>query len=122
MTQANGQLREARLIVPLFDNHGRSLISLLRNVEARLTSNFGGVTVLRQVFGAWQDPQGKLYQEPVYVFDVAAPDNITSSIALRGIAKFAATEGGQLAVYLRHPSGTVEFVRPFAVPNPSAVA
>lgn len=106
-------LHEARLIVPMFDNHGRDLIPLLRWVEESLITDFGGCTVLRQVFGAWRDPAtGDLYREPVYVFDVAVPDTDHSAAQLRNIARKAATRGEQQSVYLRLPSGAVEFVKP----------
>ena len=108
---APAPLREARLIVPLFDNRGASLTDTLVKVEHRLTAVFGGCTVIRSVFGSWVDNGGKVFREPVYVFDVAVQDTHANRETLRAIAVFAAVHGRQQSVYLRLPSGDVEFVR-----------
>lgn len=103
-------MKEARLIVPEFDKRVNHLTRLHHLTAAYLTQNFGGYTRFYAT-GGWVDRSGAIIKEPVVIFDVAMEDTTHNEALMRGWAMFIAREADQSAVYLRHASGKVEFVR-----------
>ena len=108
MTAALITLREARLVVPGFNNSGIHDPAIIAEVRRRLVMFFDSYTETTAV-GAYVMPSGETKAETVHLFDIAA--GYDSLHTLRSIAKFVAHEMDQEAVYLRHTSGVVEFVR-----------
>jgi hypothetical protein len=110
--------KEARIILPASGD-----LNVIRAVETRLVAAFGGFTKVT-AWGAWRAPSGLTDSEPVYVYDVATPafmggDVIEMDRAWYGatetlvdIARDAARDLKQAAVYLRLPDGEVHFVTP----------
>lgn len=112
-------MREARLILPKQDNHGQCLAHMLDPVLDDVARRFGGATVT-DAFGVWTCPAGRLYRDPSWCIDIACPDTPDSVDNLRDIAGAIAEWAEQEAVYLRLPSGTVEFVERARVGLPLA--
>ena len=102
-------MKEARLIVPMQNNHGQSLSQLALQVQKRLAETFGGFT-LTEGYGGWISPTGKVHYEPVLVFDIAMDSKVSNIEALTSIAAKVAKEAEQEAVYVRLPGGSVHFV------------
>ncbi len=105
-----GDLRETRLIVPVFDRAGERATDALKAVQTYLTKNFGGYTMTQGV-GAWASPGSDLpTTEPVLIFDVAAAPTLLTRMAMVVIAHEVCARMHQEAVYLRHGDGRVVFI------------
>jgi len=103
-------MREARIILPLYDNDGVDLQAVHRSLKTRLCAEFGGYTATPSM-GGWIDNTGKLYEEPGIAYDVAVPEaNIGTIETLRDIAAIAGRKAMQKAMYLRLPTGKVEIL------------
>ena len=103
-------MREARIILPLYDNAGIDLQDVHRHLKTRLCAEFGGYTATPSM-GGWIDNNGKLYEEPGIAYDVAVPEaDITVIETLRDIAALAGRRACQKAMYLRLPTGKVEIL------------
>lgn len=103
-------LREAKIIVPEFDNDKNSLAAVHRGVAKHLQQAFGGVTITKGD-GSWFDPEdGEIYSEPVLLFYVACEDQQLSYDILRKAASFVKKEGKQKAVYVAFPDASVEII------------
>ena len=103
-------LREARLLLPPQDNHGRDLSWDLGNVETALVHHFGGFTRIK-ARGAWNN-DGTVSREPMMVYDIAAEDTPANNATLRSIAAAACRMMDQACVYKRGFNGNVELVKP----------
>lgn len=109
------KLREAKILVPLRDNHGASLEHVHASVTERLFAAFGGVT-WTVVDGAWKDPNdGQLYVERSVAFTVAVPEDEgaigNDDCDLCRIARFAMIAGEQKAIYVQFPDGEVQILQ-----------
>ena len=117
---AHQRYSEARLIlpVPVAPAHTRALEA----AEAALVAAFGGFT-RQAAAGAWQDGEGCIVREGVYVYDVAVPflsgsgedsgrEWAGAMTQLRYIAMRAAQAMEQACVYLRSPAGRVHLITP----------
>ena len=102
-------MKEARLILPLCDNDGAPLRELHARLRHNLATRFGGVTEILG-HGCWID-NGRNYDEPVVIYEVAAPGGAADNRYLRELAQFLAVEGKQKCIYVRYPNGEVGFVR-----------
>lgn len=103
-------LREARINLPVVDNTGK-LVDTVRDQLARaLAESFGGFT-LTHGRGGWINADGRLFDKPVYVFDVAADDSEDSEMKLAAIANWLKHAARQDAIYVRYPSGRVQIVQ-----------
>jgi len=103
-------MREGLVICPKFDNNGNPLETLKDAAVRDMIAAFGGCTI-REAQGAWVNPDGKLFVEPVWeLVSAYDPDSLAGDAALTDIAKRIGTEGRQEAVYLRYASGDVEIV------------
>ncbi|MBX6421758.1 MAG: hypothetical protein IRZ06_12240 [Nevskia sp.] len=101
-------MREAMIVIPKTDNSGRPLDALIDSALAAACDQFGGATAV-PAEGIWRSPtNGRVYREPVIQLMIAVDD--TAIPALRSLAAIIAREGEQESVYLRLPSGDVEFV------------
>lgn len=109
-------MQEARIVLPLFDNHGNSLINVHGRLARALTNAFGGYTSFNGV-GVEAGTTGDMEREPVAIYDVAmqiepntvtgAPDMAQATAVIRGIAVWAADLARQKHVYVRSPDGNV---------------
>lgn len=103
-------MREARIILPLYDNDGIDLQDVHKSLKTRLCAEFGGYTATPSM-GGWIDNSGKLYEEPGIAYDVAVPDDSIAIIeTLRDIAGLTGRKANQKAMYLRLPTGKVEIL------------
>lgn len=102
--------REARIILPVFDNEGVDLGAVHSDLKRHVCEAFGGFTATPSM-GGWLSPTGKLHEEPGIAYDIACEDTATSRTVLRQIAFYLALEARQECIYLRLPSGRVEFVQ-----------
>lgn len=103
-------LQEARLIVPdQEDIHASARV--IRETRSALIREFGGFTSFR-IAGGWADATGREYFEGGTAFDVAVNLDNTGAAekTLYALARKIAVDANQQAVYLRYPSGLVEFV------------
>jgi hypothetical protein len=110
--------REARIILPAEGDAAE-----IERIERRLTAVFGGFT-RHAGHGAWRAPDGRVMQEAVFIYDVAAPAFMAGAVEdenrawhgaaaeLRAIACEACNRLGQTCVYLRLPTGDVHLVGP----------
>ncbi len=96
-------LREARLIIPRKSEH------VLEVVRRELVELFDGYTETRGR-GACKLASGCTCTEEIHIFDVAIPERGVG--VLKNLAEYVAIAAKQESVYLRHPHGTVEFVKP----------
>lgn len=109
-------MREARIILPRMGNNGESLNHVHTGLRRALCEAFGGCTAII-VQGSWiNDDDKKLYQEEGIAYDIAADDDATVDDQFRAIAARVAWDAKQFVIYLRLPSGKVEFVKPALVP------
>lgn len=98
-------MREARIIVPNKPEHHH----VARELRHKLAHSFGGYTETIG-YGGWVDPRGELIAEAVIVYDVAMADTAENVTAIRALADHVRVAARQQAVYLRLPSGNVEFI------------
>jgi hypothetical protein len=81
----------------------------VRRLEVMLCERFGGFTRL-DAFGGWRHA-GRTFREPMLVYDVALNSDMLDAVSeLRSTAATAKRYLRQEAIYLRLPSGDVEFV------------
>ncbi len=107
---------EARLILPNLDNNGDSLDVTHDVLAEYLIDAFGGFTS-QAVQGGFKGEDGTVYREAGTAYDVALDDSADNQAYLRGIARWAAGAADQECVYLRQPSGAVEFIEPETAPT-----
>lgn len=102
-------LKEARIILPAYDNTNNPLTGEHTKLRMALTVAFGGFT-LTLGHGTYVTRDGAISREPVSIYDVAMPDDDNAVlITIAGRVAFAAR---QETVYVRLPDGTVHFVPP----------
>jgi hypothetical protein len=89
-------MKLAQINLPVSDNEGRPLDIQHEDLADTLCAVFGGCTVTDGV-GMWKDG-GKLYREPVRVYQVATPNPADYHI-VREIARKAGIAADQLAVF-----------------------
>lgn len=109
-------MRNASLILPLFDNDSRSLADLHTDLRRDLLDAFGGFTA-SDVTGAWRDESSGLeYVDDSIRYDVArdwAPRDVA---LLTDIAESYCGAARQLALCMIDPNGQVAFVHPPKAP------
>jgi hypothetical protein len=101
-------LREARIILPVQDNDGHPLAGIHAVLQSRLIEAFGGYTAI-DCRGGWQSPNGTLHNDPGTAYDIACADDPSTEATLRALAHLLLIGTLQEAIYLRLPSGAVEF-------------
>ena len=102
---------EASIILPVRDNSGNALTTLLNRIEEQLMVIYGGVTIHSAKRSYIMD-NGNIISEPVHIVTVAVPKGDLSENTLRQFAARFARDAGQETVYLRLPDGHVEFIGP----------
>ena len=108
--QTEINLQEARIIIPQKDNDGNELTDIREQLALKLATKFGGFTKF-VAEGCWIHKNGKLINEPVDVFEVAADAlNEDTAVDFFDIAKWAKEVAQQEVMYLRLPGGKVNFV------------
>lgn len=108
-------IKEARMILPLNDNHGASLEKLHEHLRGIFADTFGGVTIAR-VHGVWRNPDtGQVIHEENFEYRVATRFDNYSRDLLRDIAASAARDGRQECIYLALPNGEIEYIKPATV-------
>lgn len=101
-------MREARIILPHRDNDGLDVSGAHQDLKLALIRQFGGYTTFN-VWGGWRHPTtGAIVEDESAAYDVAVPDNAVDG--LRRLAFQAGKTAHQDAVYLRLPTGEVEFI------------
>lgn len=92
-------MRIAQINLPILDNNGAGINAVHDALQLDLCNFFGGFTVF-EGRGAWVD-NGKLYQEPVMVYQVAFDPNADGvADLLRAIARDYGKAGKQIAMFL----------------------
>jgi hypothetical protein len=102
--------REARIILPVYDNDGVDLAAVHTDLKRHVCEAFGGYTATPSL-GGWLSPTGKIHEEPGVAYDIACEDTAKARSELREIAFWLAVGARQECIYLRLPSGRVEFVQ-----------
>jgi len=86
---------QAQINLPLYDNNGKSVKKVHKQLEVELCSKFGGCTT-SSGRGQWLD-KGKLYNDSLNIYQVAI-DKKLKNLFLK-IVKKAGNNAGQLAIY-----------------------
>ena len=102
-------MREALIILPNEDNHGRHIVAVHDRLQVALCNVFGGYTAT-QACGGWQSTDGARIEESVTCYMVAMEDSQANAAVLREIALDAGKEAKQEAMYVRYASGEVEII------------
>src|SRR5947209_1824760 len=103
------RLSPCRFNTPLTDNDGRPIHpQVIVDLHRELLREFGGFTIHPTSEGRWQSRAGRVYQEEVLVFEVAAPEGKIA--ALREIVSRLGRQLGQLAMYFDAPAPSVEII------------
>jgi hypothetical protein len=101
-------MKEARIIMPVFDNDGGSLDVVHRWLKNQLANTFGGYTTL-PALGGWSN-EGNAQEERVIAYDVAMPDVPANHRLVERIATELLDRGKQQAIYVRFPGGEVKLI------------
>ena len=86
----------AQLNLPLYDNKGKSVKKIHKQLEVELCSKFGGCTT-SSGRGKWLE-KGKLYNDIINIYQVAIDKRLKNMFVK--IAKKYGVETKQLAIYL----------------------
>lgn len=103
-------MTEAKILLPVRDNAGESIIHVAHEVIARIMQTFGGATICRAT-GLWRSPEGKVYEDELLQVTIAGDWDQENAEALTTIAEDAAYDMMQECIYLAMPWG-VQFVAP----------
>ena len=99
--------RIAQIILPKFDNDGKSLTWQHEQYQKTFCIIFGGFTAY-EVQGGWMDYSGRICQDASVSYHIAMDD--MGPIKLRALAQAAAHELKQECIFIVLPSGEVEFI------------
>ena len=99
--------RIAQIILPKFDNDGKSLAWCHEQYQKAFCVCFGGYTAYN-VRGGWMNDDGELYRDESIAYHIAMDD--MGPIKLRALAQAAAHELKQECIFIVLPSGEVEFI------------
>jgi hypothetical protein len=101
-------MREAVIVLPVNFNDGKPMAAAHNWLRRKLSDTFGGFTA-HEAVGGWSTG-GVVQIEPVVRYVVACPTDKQARVTLRLIAADLQRMGKQEAIYLRMPSGDVEFI------------
>lgn len=99
-------MKEAQIILPIHDNHGKPLAHIHAELQVALCNTFSGYTAF-QANGGWQSCDGRI-EEPVTAYTVAMEPSEANDAVFREIALDVGRKARQEAVYIRYASGEVE--------------
>lgn len=102
-------MREARIIVPQFDNDGHSIQGTIEKLDAALCRQFHGFTRI-PAHGGWQHPDGHIQTEASWVYEIACDTSEATADKLRTLVEHVRDRARQLCVYCRFPDGHVELI------------
>jgi hypothetical protein len=91
-------MRIAQINLPVLDNNGAGMVHVHEKLQRDLCTIFGGYTVT-EAQGAWMD-KGKLYAEPVMVYQVAYEPNASERQKIRMVADRAGKAAKQIAMFV----------------------
>ncbi len=91
-------MRIAQINLPVLDNNGAGMVHVHEKLQRDLCAAFGGYTVT-EAQGAWMD-KGKLYAEPVMVYQVAYEPNSTAVSQLKAEARHIGAMAKQIAIFI----------------------
>ncbi len=101
-------MREAKIILPTFDNAGNEMSEAHAQLKAALLRNFGGYTQSIGV-GAWHNPSdGEVYNDHLVIYTVAMHDWHAYKLTL--IAEHMISITDQECIYTVLPNGDVYMV------------
>ena len=101
--------RIAQIILPKFDNDGKTLAWQHEQYQKAFCACFGGYTAY-DVRGGWMNEHGKLFHDESVSYHIAMDDTEENRDKLRKLAEAAAGECKQEAIFIVLPSGEVEFI------------
>lgn len=101
--------RIAQFVIPKLDNDGQTLDWQHEVYQEAFCKVFGGFTAYN-VSGGWINEQGKLFRDESVSYHIAMDETPACINALRTLARAAATECKQEAIFIVLPSGEVEFI------------
>jgi hypothetical protein len=99
---------KATFIIPKADNNGVLFpTGLVAKLQMQIIDMFGGYT-LREATGAWQDEDGKIYNDNNWVFEVSMKkDQVATLVNWLEQAKVVL---GQEAMYLEITEANIQFI------------
>lgn len=104
--------RIAQIILPKFDNDGKSLTWQHEQYQKAFCACFGGYTAY-DVRGGWMNDNGNMFHDESVSYHIAMNDDdgdMSGHVEkLRQLADAAAHEMRQEAIFIALPSGKVEF-------------
>jgi predicted cupin superfamily sugar epimerase len=103
-------MRVAIFNLPLADNSGNALNDVHAALQADIVDAFGGFTLTHGQGGWRDDVTGKVFCEPVAIYQIAMDATPDNARRLRSLAIWHGRVADQLAVYLVHADGVAEFV------------
>lgn len=92
-------MKIARIHFPTLGNNGDPLYGVIGVLEKRLMQEFGGFTYWNAQ-GAWKSDNGRVYKEPVTVYEVAYEGYENHDLTIRGIAVAVGRLAEQEAVFV----------------------
>lgn len=107
--------RIAQIILPKFDNDGKSLAWQHEQYQKAFCHCFGGYTAY-DVRGGWMDDNRRVYHDESVSFHIAMCDDETTDpvsgdvVKLLQLARAAAGELRQECIFVALPSGEVRFI------------
>lgn len=101
--------RIAQIILPKFNNDGKSQAWLHQEYRKAFCIVFGGYTAY-DVQGGWMNDDGKLFNDESVAYHIAMDDNNVNVEKFRGLAQAAAGEFQQECIFIALPNGDVEFI------------
>ena len=99
--------RIAQIILPKFDNDGKTLAWQHEQYQKAFCHCFGGYTAY-DVRGGWMNDHGRVFNDESIAYHIAMDDY--GPIKLRGLAQAAAGEFQQECIFIALPNGDVEFI------------
>lgn len=91
-------MRIFQINLPTLDNNGAGIVHAHEKLQKGLCQAFGGYTVTEGQ-GAWMD-NGKLYAEPVMVYQAAYDPHTIPADLLREMAQFTGKDAKQIAMFI----------------------
>lgn len=102
-------MREARIILPRFDNDDVALTEVHTWLRRQLAGAFNGFTAA-DADGYWLGEKYTVYSERVTFYDVAMAPTGSNDLILRNVARVCGIMAKQQAVYVRYASGDVDII------------
>lgn len=93
---------EVQLFIPVRDNEGRAFDRLAHEIfEKKARSLFGGITLVGQSQGSWENGAGRVFRDVCRVY-VVAVNGLGAASSAVSLAREAKTLFRQEAIYIRY--------------------